>query len=221
MTIKVKASLAFVDLPVPQKIVFGQNVITEETANAGVFPNLPHNVASLQTKNDELQVASADAESGDHEKVAIMHNIEKQWDTLFRDNANYVTTIANGDSAIILKGGFVPTKEQSNPAQNPVQPNNFKVTVDTQQGSFTAKSEALDNAKSYVYVSMPDGFSISFTDDQMNINAGGKIISVIVDTHRLVHFSAMPSGIKQNVIMYAVNNAGIGPATATQSVIPQ
>jgi hypothetical protein len=218
---KPKSSLAFIHIPIPDKIVFGRNAISDLTTNAATFPDLPHLVADLQAKNHALETTSSEAESGDHEKVAAMHNAEKEWDIVFRDDANYVSTIAAGDSEIIRMGGFTPTKAQTDPTQKPVQPENFNVSVDTQQGSFTAKCNALDNAKAYVYVSLPDGVSISFSENQVSINAGTQKISLYIDTHRLVHFGGMVSGVKQNVIMFAVNNAGIGPATAPQTVIPQ
>lgn len=221
MQLKPKASMLFTKNSIPDKYTFGLQVISKLTENILLFPNLPHSISTLESKNNELHLSASSALGGGTRQIAAMNNAEKNWDKVFRDTANYVSLVAEGDAEKIYKSGFMPTKIESSPVQKPEQPGNFKLIIEQQQGEFFAQCSPMKNVKSFVCVSYPEGVSVSFEGNQMHITTGGKTITVIADTHRRVRFSRMPSGVKQTVQMYAVNNAGIGSSSQGQPVIPQ
>ena len=53
------------------------------------------------------------------------------------------------------------------------------------------------------------------------ITVGDKTIYINADTRRQTEFYHLPSGISDNVSMFAFNRAGNGPAATTTPVIPQ
>lgn len=221
MQLKEKASLAFINDSVSEKITFGAAVTTALGNANGNFPNLPVPVADLLTVNGDLGNAAIAARTGDHVAVANLTNIEKIWEDDFRKTAIYVTAVANGDAAVIREAGFEPTKGESQPAQQPGIISKFNVQVDPGKGCFSAGCAVNTGADAYVYAAATNDVQITYSGDTMIITAGASTIYIRVDTHRQTHFTNMPSGVPLNVSMYAVNRAGSGPATGSNSVIPQ
>jgi len=221
MQLKEKASLAFISESVSEKITFGQAVITALGNAAADFPNLPVPLLDLSAINADLASAAVAARTGDHVAVANLTNIEKNWEDDFRKTAIYVTAVANGDAATIRKAGLEPTKGESQPTQKPGIISKFAVQVDPGKGCFSAGCEPAEGANAYVYAAATNDVQITYSGDTMIITAGTNTIYIRVDTHRKTHFTNMPANVPLNVSMYAVNRAGSGPATESNSVIPQ
>ena len=70
MKLLVRASLAFKQFKTTEKPAFGQNVITQLTANATIFSSLPIPLTQLTTTNTQLAVAVSAARSGNHSAIA-------------------------------------------------------------------------------------------------------------------------------------------------------
>jgi len=221
MEIKSHASLEFLSKSIPDKIVFGGSVVAELIAHPLVFPNLPHTILVLTADNTDLQNKSVAAATGDFSATAAMHLSEKKWETDYRDTANYVSTVANGNEETIRNGGFIPTKSETTPTQAPGALINFDVMVNKASGSFHASSDPLKGVAGYAYLAVPDGVTLTYNGDQVEIEVGGKKIYLLVDTHRKANFNNVDGGVKLNVSCYAVNRAGSGPAADPQDVIPQ
>src|SRR5881628_3512832 len=107
---KIAASLGFIRLNPSNKTTFGTAVINALTANAETFPNLPVLLAVLTSSNNALIAAINAASSGDHYAIANLKTILKEWNNNFRLTANYISNVADGNSATIRLASFIPTK---------------------------------------------------------------------------------------------------------------
>src|SRR5688572_2297099 len=121
MVIKKKASLAFIGDAPADKVTYGANAIAELTLNVALFPNLPVSLVNLTAAQSALAAAVPAAATGAYVAKAALVNAEKIWDDDFRQTANYVSAIANGDEEVIIKGGCVATKGESTPAVKPLE----------------------------------------------------------------------------------------------------
>lgn len=221
MKLTSKASLAFKLEKTAAKPTFGSSVIAALSASIQ-FPNLPVNIAQLQTINDALSAAISAALTGNHTAVAAVKNAVADWNNAFTLTANYVTTIAKGDEAIIRSGGFVPTKSETTPKPKPGGAVGFKVTINGTKGAIIAGAKSsVPFASGYLYAAVPDGVTIDYNGDTMVITVADKTIYINADTRRQTEFFNLPSGVAYNVTMFAFNTAGNGPAAASQKVIAQ
>jgi hypothetical protein len=218
---KSNASLQFIELSPARKTPLGGNVVTSLTANATTFPALPVTIAQLTAANTALANAIVTAASGDHVAKANLFNAEKAWDTAFRKTANYVSTVANGDEAIIAKGGFTPTKNETQPVQLPEVSKNVAAMPERGRGTISVGCDADINAKAYVYVAAPDGVTVTQDGNMLVIQTGDTKLYVEADTHRKIMMHNLGGGVPLNVSMMALNNAGCGPLSSAQTIIPQ
>jgi hypothetical protein len=221
MQLTSNASLAFIKETPAEKAPFGQNVIDGLTANATTFPNLPVPLTELSANNSALAAAVLAAKSGDHIAVANLEEVLKVWDTNFRLTAKYVSLVARGSASIIRLANLVPTKSESSRRQRPGATSNLALTVNGSKGNFTAACPSVTGATSYVFAAAPEGASVTYNGDMMQLTAGDKTFYVVVGTRGRADFTNVPSGDELYVSVYAVNSAGCGPATNGQSVIPQ
>ena len=88
-------------------------VISSMAANATTFPNPNPTLAILTTENATLKTLIADALSGNHQKVQARNEQSQKVLNMLRNQANYVSMIANGDRAVILLSGFESGDEPS------------------------------------------------------------------------------------------------------------
>lgn len=99
-------------------------VITKMTGN----PNFPTPVPSLADQTimcDTLEVGIQDADSGDHNKIALRDEIFDDAKDMFRLVVYYVTQIAQGNAEIIRSAGL-QVKEGRGPSHVPAQVQNLK-----------------------------------------------------------------------------------------------
>lgn len=203
-------SLAFKQLSIPEKIVFGQNVHDQLTANAAIFvtPDVP--LATLQTKNDTLSDTAEAAEGGDHAKVAAMHEAERDWDTTFDTEANYVDRVANGNETIILQSGYSATKSETSPATIPEVPEVKEPKVNPAPGSIHAEVEFQQGVKNYLYFVSTSNTPINLENNEFSLTQNPDVVGFISDNHRKVDFNNLASGATLYLSVAAQNTAGIG-----------
>ena len=218
---KSNASLDFIKLATAKKIPFGTNVVSSLTANAAAFPALPLTTTQLGAVNTALANAIAAAASGDNVAKHALITTEKNWDTAFRKTAGYVSMVADGNEETIAKGGFTPTKNETQPTQQPGVCKNVEAVAERGKGTVTVGCDADTSVKAYVYVAAPDGVTVTQDGNMLLLQVGETKIYVEADTHRKIMMHNLGTGVKLNVSMMAFNNAGSGPLSSAQTVIPQ
>lgn len=214
---KPSASLEFTDKPVEQKPPFGENVATLMTANP-VAPAPPHNIAAMTTANTELATAIAGAESGDINKMAIRDAKEKAWDDIFRDNANYITTVSAGDKVKITSTGFKATVTETTPTPLPEVAKEADFTTNQTKGSIHAQTEAIEHAQGYISILYEGKVEIIINKNQILIKTENGVVSIVAGTQKSVNHEGLPSHIDFNAMVAAFNRAGIGQFTNPEVV---
>jgi hypothetical protein len=224
-----KASLAFKKQKASNKVAFGTNVINALTAlltaskkSKAILPELPVPLADLLIINTDLAAAISDSLTGNHTAKATLKNAVIAWNQAFTQTANFISTAAAGDAVLIRQAGFVPTKSETSPSQKPGPVTGFKATINGSKGAIMAGTKIpVPGGKAFMFCALPDGAVTSYAGETMIITIAGKSIYIKVSTSRQIELYDLPSAMPFNVSMYAVNNAGSGPATAGQVVIPQ
>ncbi|MFC2093578.1 hypothetical protein ACFLSV_06730 [Bacteroidota bacterium] len=203
-------SLDFKRLSIPEKTVFGQNVFEQMTANAAIFVTPDVALATLQSKNDTLADTAEAAEGGDHAKVAAMHAAEKDWDTTFSTEADYVDRIANGNETIILQSGFHATKSETTPASIPDVPDVKEPKVNPLPGSIHVEVEYHQGVKNYLYFVSTSNTPINLENNEFSLAKNPDVVGFISDNHRKVDFNDLTSGATLYLSVAAQNTAGTG-----------
>ncbi len=215
------ASMAFIKETPAQKASFGQNVVNGLAANPETFNTLPIALTELTANNTALSAAVLAAKAGDHVAVANLKAVLKVWNTSFRVMARYVSFIANGNEGTVRLAGFTPTKSETTPSQKPGATSRLGLSVNGSKGNFTAVCPSVKGATSYVFAAAPEGGSVTYNGETMQLTLGDKTFYVLVSTRGRADFTNVPSGLELSVSVYAVNSAGSGPAANGQHVIPQ
>jgi hypothetical protein len=208
----------FKQLTIPQKIVFGNNVVSQMTTNAGTFATPAVGVTVLQKITGQLQSNAADAAGGDHQKVAVMHSTEKNWDNLFGQQAVYVDSIAQGDVSIILLSGFKATKNESTPSGEPEVVKIIKLVPNAKAGSIYLEIDSMVRGTVFMYFVCSDAAKIVMVNNELSIAGNPTLLAFITDTHRKVNFNNLPSRATVYVSVAAFNSAGFGEVSAPVAV---
>ena len=211
-------SMAFKRLSIPEKIVFGQNVTDKMIENAATFTNPDLATATLQSTNDNLSGKAEAAESGDHQKVAAMHAAEKDWDTTFGTEAEYVDRIANGNEEIILLSGFQATKSETSPASISDAPVVKELKVNPLPGSVHVEVEYEQGVKNYLYFLSSADTPIDLENNEFSFSKNPAVVGFISDKHRKVDFNNLPSGTTLYLSVIAQNNAGSSDPSANMAI---
>ncbi len=101
--------------------------------------------------------------------------------------------------------------------------NSFQASINGFKGAIISGSKtAVSNAASlYISYSMTPGVTVSFAENTMILTVDGKSVYINVTTQKKTEMYNLPNAATFNVGMFAVNSAGIGPATALQQVTTQ
>jgi hypothetical protein len=211
-------SLEFKQLTIPEKTVFGQNVIDQLTANAVIFvtPDVP--LATLQSKNDTLSDTAEAAEGGDHSKVSAMHEAERDWDTTFGTEADYVDRIANGNETIILQSGYSATKSETTPASIPDVPEVKEPKVNPLPGSIHVEAEYKQGVKNLLYFVSTSNTPINLENNEFSLTQNPDVVGFISDNHRKVDFNNLTSGATLYLSVAAQNTAGTGAPSSPVAI---
>ena len=223
-----KASMAFKLDSAGSKTGFGSNVVNCLTPVLAAkksklsASDLPVPVAGLQAINDSLVIAVANNINGGRAASAALKAAIVAWNEAFSQTAKFISNEADGDPALILACGFIPTKSESAPVPKPGPVANFGATINGSKGAIIAGTKkGVPNSKAYVVAALPPGASANFVQDTMIITMGDSSIYLSVNTRGETELYNLPSGIAYNVTMFAVNSAGSGPAAPGKQVIPQ
>ena len=168
---KLKVLYDFLKLTVAEKIITYRIILANLRSYPNKFPNPYVPLNNVDTLIGELESANQTAQNGGHPAYVNLQNAEVAADKAFRELANYVSYIANGDEATILLAGFTPTNE---PAQ--FQKPDLAVSNGSKSGAVKLVAKAIDGAGAYIYQSAKDAIP---TDDSGWTNAGHTTLSYI------------------------------------------
>jgi hypothetical protein len=140
---KLKVLLSFIKTPVPKKIAFYRHIIVCLTDHA-LFTNPDVELGELTTLTDKLVADYTASRSGDHEKIAIMHDTRDITDDAFRKVALYVDRIAKGNEAHILSSGF-KISQKTDRYNKPV------INVTQRGNEILLACKAVPHARAYVW----------------------------------------------------------------------
>lgn len=206
-------SLAFQKLSIPEKIIFGRNVVSRMTSNVATFATPDVALSVITTLTNTLESAASSAATGDHQKVADMHNAEKTWDTTMVTEAHYVDRIANGNTSTILMSGYEHTPSETVSTVNPPAPENIKIKVGNTSGSVHIECDPMHAVNGYIYIITNNSAAINRNVNTFPMAVNSHIVAMVIDTHRKVDLTLLPSGTQLYLTIMAFNTAGIGDGT--------
>ncbi len=222
--LKIKPSLDFLQLKTSDKVAKGKVIINGITAQLGKLPNLPHTAAQLTTINSDLDAKNQAAASGDRVAIAQKIASEKTWNTNFRDTANYVSYVANGDKILIEACGFDPTSGEA-AAPVPAEPvNNFVASpVLRQPGIVELSCDGQSKAHSnFLFALAPSNATVTQDGNTLILTtASGETFYIVPDTHHHVLIEGLASSVVMNAYAVAFNTVGTGPVSDAVQVKPQ
>jgi hypothetical protein len=220
-----RVSMAFKKDNAVDKVKFGSGVLAclSQPSVAASFPNLPVPVANLQDINDVLNEAVVAVQTtGSRQSKTALKNAVTDWTSAFGITGTYIGMVAQGNDQLINEAGYLATKSVSQPKQKPGLATDFQATINGFKGAILAGTQTpVAEAAAYVVYAFPDGVSVNFTENTMIITVEGKSIYINTVTQKKTEMYNLPSSAAFNVGMYAINSAGVGPATATQKVVTQ
>jgi len=218
MNRKPRVSRAFKRLTIPQKIVFGQDVINETTANAATFTNPTVPIAALQKVNDNLKTTAAAAIKGGTSATANMYAAEKVWDDTFEEHAVYVDGIAQGDATIIGQSGFDATVTETTPGTIPGDVSIKNINTNKTGGSIYIDVHPVTGASGYIYIVSSDATPPVITNGQILAAANTKVLSFVINTHHTLDINNLPAKSTVYITIAAFNNIGFGNLSAPVAV---
>lgn len=210
-------SKSFKEENVPQKIVFGERVITSMTANTGLFASPKVPLTTLNADNDALKAAAAAAESGSHLDRLQLNATEKAWNIAFDLQAEYVDGVANGNAAIIEKSGFNATKSEIVPVSAPGDVTIKSIKSTGHEGHLRAEVAKTLNAKGYLLVISSDGTLPTIDKGLFKLSKNPKVVAFFLDDHTKMDVSGLDEG-PCFVSIAAYNHKGFGPFSRPVSV---
>lgn len=137
--------LDFLRFSVPGKIAFGRTVVSRMSI-IELFANPDVAYAIVTDIIDRLENYYMLSRGGGHEQIALMRQIEREYDDAFRKLGYNVDRVADGDQAIILSTGFHLAK-QPTPSEKP----DFSVVAGDVPGSMWLHRKAVAGAASYLW----------------------------------------------------------------------
>ena len=123
------------------------NFIIGSMSGNAAFPDPVPDIAAITMANDEYITARRDAETGDHEKIAIKNQKRAILEDLLGKLGLYVQANGKNDEAILISSGFSLKKDREPVGMLP-KPTGFSVHA-TEQGMVQLDLNAIKGADSY------------------------------------------------------------------------
>lgn len=217
--LKAKASLAFLNDSVINKVKRGKIVGPGVIGQAAKLPHLPHASTILTEVNERLDSISLEVSAGNHAAVAAQVLIEKEWDSKFKDTAQYVTTAAGGNKETILASGFDCTSTETVLSVEPTSLTNFSSKEGAKTGTCDLEADPQKSATAYMFALVPPEALVQQVGSTIKITIGTKTMYIVLDTHHKTEAVGMNSEETLNAYGVAFNLRGAGPIVKTSSNI--
>ena len=144
-------------LPIPEKLVKGQDIITKSTAN----PNVPGNttaLAAFSTAQTNLTTANAAYEANRQEAAMLMtarDNAETEWNTTLVGLAGLTESVTGGDAEKIQSAGF-DIRATPTPPQPVGQVKNVRVSFNGTPGYSDVRWDRDPHADAFMIQCSPE-----------------------------------------------------------------
>ena len=161
--------MAFVKLgtkgmPVPEKIQYARQIVTDMTANPNfttpspTLPTVGTAATTLETGYNGAETARQQSKA----KTALMDEQNASLDTLLASLANYVQNASGGDPAKIASSGFGVRNIPASPIGELPAPGDFVVMENGGAGSVKFRWKKVRGAMSYILETAPDAPVLNF-----------------------------------------------------------
>ena len=227
----------FIQLTVPAKIIYSRDRVVEMTGNPNfVTPN--PSLATVTTVTDDLETKELAAQGGGSAQIIARDAAALVWDNTMRALADYVDSIALGNTVIINSAGFTPTDVEGTPHALPAQPGNLKHSPSKVNGEIFFSCDAVPDAESYVAVLSTDAAALGIvtlgTQLMITLNAatpaplaappappasGNVLLVVDASKERRKTIRGLESGKRIYAKMYCFNSTGRGPDSDVVSIM--
>ena len=233
---KVKKKV-FTKLPVTAKIIYSRDRVLDMTGNPN-FPTPNPSLATVTTVTNDLETAELAAEGGGPAQTDTRNAAALVWDNTMRALADYVDSIALGNTVIINSAGFTPTDVEGTPHALPAQPGNLKHSPSKVNGEIFFSCDAVPDAESYVAVLSTDAAALGIvtlgTQLMITLNAatpaplaappappasGNVLLVVDASKERRKTIRGLESGKRIYAKMYCFNATGRGPDSDVVSIM--
>ncbi|MBI4931086.1 MAG: hypothetical protein HY841_10010 [Bacteroidetes bacterium] len=218
-TAKVNKTI-FIELPVQAKIIYARDRVVNMTGNANFVTPVP-SLATVTTVTNTLETAELAAEGGGPAQTVARDAALLVWDNTMRSLANYVDSIALGDTVKITSAGFTPTDTARTAHLAPAKPTGQKFIHTDESGAVIFTCNAVPDAESYVAVLSTDpAIPVTTVGTQLIIGGsasgpgpipiGSPFIVIDASKDRKKTIRGLPSGNRIYAKMYCFNAAGRG-----------
>lgn len=146
---------------------------------------------------------------------------EKQWDSLFRKQGQYVERIAEASKLIMTQGGYHSVATEVQPLSKPGMPM-LQAWGNKAKGSIHAQIKPLANTRGIVFIVSTVPFSelsICMNSAQLEIVAKADAhVTFVMGTKRKVDFQGLRTGQIYYVAAFGFNAGGMGDMTPAVDV---
>lgn len=112
-----------------QYVKFVENIMVKLTENVALFADMDPSLADVEQALTTFKLAQADAAYRDKRLVAIKNQVYAALKTLIYHLSLYVERAADGDEAVILAAGFIPSQRGISVLEPAPKPKIFLVKV--------------------------------------------------------------------------------------------
>jgi hypothetical protein len=139
----------FTKLPDAELITKTDHITASMTGNLN-FPDATPLVTKVKTARDEFNTAVVSAKDGGKSKTVDKDKKRKALAKTLKELALHVQLNCKDDVSILLTSGYDARKD-GQPAEEPGDPDNFKVEAGANSGSVDVSVDANENADEYVF----------------------------------------------------------------------
>lgn len=176
---------------------------------------------ALQTLIDDYEVKRSAYKRGGLDQKPAFEQAKTALMNALDDNAGYVNSIADGNEATIVAGGYVPTSTETKPAQVPSKPE-VRIKRGEAAGQILAECKPIKGAQ-YFGCIVSEGSPLEgnvLTEEVILLPAGSKSnVGMNVAKDRKKVFSGLQPGTTYYFYFYAGNAAGVSALSDAVSIM--
>ncbi len=131
---------------------YAETVLAKTTENASIFPEPQPSLDDLAAAIDQFRGSMTEASFRDMRQVVLKNQHATALKEILYNLSLYVETVAQGDPAIVLAAGFIPSKDLRGPVGPSPKPHDLRAVVrDTGTQSVHVRVDAWKYARYYQF----------------------------------------------------------------------
>lgn len=131
---------------------YAETVLAKTTENASIFPEPQPSLDDLTAAIDQFRSSMTEASFRDMRQVVLKNQHATALKEVLYNLSLYVETVAQGDPAIVLAAGFIPSKELRGQVGSSPKPHDLRAVVrDTGTESVHVRVNAWKYARYYQF----------------------------------------------------------------------